>query len=65
MTKYITRANHMIDTLAIAGEKHTDGEVILTVLGGLDPEYEAFVTSIITRFNPTITFVDLQTLLMD
>lgn len=49
----------MIDTLAMASEKPEQGDIIFTILGGLGPEYNVFVTSITTRFDPMMTFVDL------
>lgn len=60
MTEYIAHANCTVDTLATTGVKLTDGEIILIVLGGLGPEYEAFVTSITTWFDPSMTFVDFR-----
>lgn len=65
MQEYIVRSNCMIDALATADEKLQQGDIILTVLGGLGPEYDAFVTSVTTQFDPSMSFVDLQALLLD
>lgn len=35
MTEYIAKAIHMVDTLAMTGEAVDQGDITLTVLGGL------------------------------
>lgn len=55
----------MVDSLAMVGEKLEQGDIILIVLGGLGLEYDTFVTSITTHFDPLTTFVDLHALLLD
>lgn len=65
MTEYIAYANRMVDTLATIGDRLTDGEIILTIMGGLGLEYEAFVASMTTCFDPSMSFVDLQALFLN
>lgn len=65
MPDYIANANHLLDTLAMAGEPLSQSDIVLTVLGGLGVEYEPFVTSITTRYDSAMTFIDLQALLLD
>lgn len=57
MLAYIAKENRMNDTLATAGEIVSEGEVILTILGGLGMEYEVFVTLVTTRLDPSMTFL--------
>lgn len=65
MEEFITKISILKDALATTGDILKEAEVILIALGALDDEYEAFVTSITTRFDPTMTFATLCELLMD
>lgn len=55
----------MIDELQVVGDTMSESDKVVTVIGGLGPEYSSLVTSLTTRFDYNMMFVDLQTLLMD
>lgn len=65
MSEYLKRICVLKDKLAAAGDKLKDSQVILIALGGLGPEFQSFVTSITMRFDHSMTFPNLQQLLMD
>lgn len=65
MKEFITRLSVLKDSLAATGEGLKDSEIILMTLGVLGDGYESFVTSITTRFDPTMMFASLCELLMD
>lgn len=65
MSQYLQNISIAKDKLASAGEKLRDSQIILIALGGLGPEYKLFVTSITTRFDHSMSFTQLQQLLMD
>lgn len=65
MSQYLRGISIAKDKLASAGERIRDSQIILTTLGGLGPEYKQFVTSITTRFDHSMSFTQLQQLLMD
>lgn len=65
MEEFITRILVLKDLLATIGEGLKDSELILIILGALGDGYESFITSIMTRFDPQMTFTSLCELLMD
>lgn len=46
-------------------EKIPESEVVLTVIGGLGVGYESLVTSLTTKLDHSMMFVNLQAILMD
>lgn len=65
MEVFITKVSILKDSLIATGETLKESEIILITLGALGEEYESFVTSITTRFDPDMTFASLCELLMD
>lgn len=65
MEGFITKVPVLKDALATTGETLKESEVILITLGTLGDEYEAFVSSITTRYGLVMTFASLCELLMD
>lgn len=65
MEEFITKISVLKDALATTGEALKESEVILIVLGALRDEYKAFVTWIITRYDPAMTLATLCEHLMD
>lgn len=63
--EYITKIVILRDALAATREKLKESEVILSTLQGMSDKYEAFVTSVTTRWDPNLTFSKLGELLMD
>lgn len=62
---YVDHARSMVDNLIVVGEVLSDSEIILAVLEGLRPEYSSFVTSVTTKFDHNMSFIDFQSILMD
>lgn len=65
MEEFITKVLILKGVLAATGETLKELEVVLITLGALSDEYESFITSITTRYDPTMTFASLCELLMD
>lgn len=65
METFTTHVHMLLDNLIVVGEVYKESKVIFIVISGLGVEYAPFVTSLSTRFDFTITFFDLQALLMD
>lgn len=65
MEDFITKVIIIKDSLAATSEALKESEVILITLGALGEEFESFVTSITTRYAPSMTFTTLCELLMD
>lgn len=59
MQAYIECIRSLVDALTTVEEKLTQPETVLTVIGGLGPEYSSFMSSLTTRFDHNKTFVDL------
>ncbi|KAG6497153.1 hypothetical protein ZIOFF_045041 [Zingiber officinale] len=62
-TQYLQNINKIVDTLAAAGQRISDGDLIFHVLGGLGPEYESLVIALTTRPN-TVSFDDMAGMLL-
>jgi len=65
MNDFLTKVAVLKDSLAAAGDKLQESEVILITLGALGDEYESFVTAITTRYDESLTFTTLCELLLD
>lgn len=59
MEAYIMHVRALLDKLVVVGEVYKESEVIFSVINKLGVEYVPFVTSLTTRFNPIMTFIDL------
>lgn len=59
------RAGALHDQMVAIGEIISKPEMVLIVVEGLRRDYESLVTSITTRFDGSVTFLDLQAMLMD
>lgn len=65
MAEFLAKVKNMLEMLAACGEKMEISDVMLIVLNALGPKYEPFITSVTTRMDATLTFVDLQSMLLD
>lgn len=65
MAEFLAKVNDMLEMLAACGEKMEMSDVMLIVLNALGPKYKPFVTSVTTLMVATLTFVDLQSMLLD
>lgn len=65
MESYSAHIQKILDNLIIVGEIMKESEIVLTVIGGLGPDYASFVTSLCTCFDHAMMFVVLQVILMD
>lgn len=65
MKEYIVKIEILRDALPATSEKLKESEVILSTLQGLNDDYEAFVISVTTCWDPNLTFSELGELLMD
>lgn len=68
MDEYTVKVSVLKDALVATGKTLKESEIILITrftLGGLGEEFESFVTSITSRYDPQLTFSELGELLMD
>lgn len=65
MSAYIDHVCGILDSLVVVGEVFNESKVILIVVDGLGPEYASFATSLKMKFDHSLTFVDLQSMLTD
>lgn len=65
MMEYLTHVRLLLGSLIAVGENLSQSEIIIAVIGGLGIESESFVQSITTKFDHSMTNIDLQSLLMD
>ena len=63
ITEYLQRMKSIADNLAAAAQRVSDTDLVLYILGGLGPEYEAFIVSVTTR-SDTISLDDLTGMLL-
>ncbi|XP_058075690.1 uncharacterized protein LOC131224165 [Magnolia sinica] len=50
--EYIQSVKYIVDNLAAVANPVTDSDLVSTLLSGLSPEYDSFVTSVNTRVDP-------------
>ncbi|KAG6504484.1 hypothetical protein ZIOFF_036817 [Zingiber officinale] len=63
VVEYLQNINKMVDTLAAAGQRISDDDLIFHVLGDLGPEYESLVITLTTR-SDTTSFDDMVGMLL-
>nr|DAD23070.1 TPA_asm: hypothetical protein HUJ06_024533 [Nelumbo nucifera] len=61
---YLQKARLIADSLASIGEPILDIELVQAILGGLGPDFEALVTTLLVRSEP-FTFEEVQALLLN
>ncbi|XP_058077565.1 uncharacterized protein LOC131225957 [Magnolia sinica] len=52
MSEYIQSVKSIVDNLAAVANPVTDSDLVSTLLSGLSPEYNSFVTSVNTQVDP-------------
>ena len=50
MSEYIQSVKYIVDNLAIVANPVADSDLVSTLLSGLSPEYDSFVTSVNTLY---------------
>lgn len=65
MNDYLAHVQALRNHLTTIGEAILEPELVSTVIGGLGAGNESLATSMTTRFNRSITFLDLEAILMD
>ena len=55
MSEYIQSAKSIVDNLAAVANPVADSDLVSTLLSGLSPEYDSFVTSVNTRVDPVLS----------
>ncbi|KAK6143064.1 hypothetical protein DH2020_023412 [Rehmannia glutinosa] len=63
MREYISKLKICFDALAASGQRLTEREQIMHMIGGLGPEYNVVMVSVTSRIEPW-TVIDIQALLL-
>ena len=55
MSEYIQSVKSIVDNLAAVANPVADSDLVSTLLSGLSPEYDSFVTSVNTRVDHVLS----------
>ncbi|XP_010269112.1 PREDICTED: uncharacterized protein LOC104605873 [Nelumbo nucifera] len=65
MVEYLRKIKGIVDNLVVTGQPLSQVDYVLPILSGLGPEYESFVTSIITTCPDQVSSGDVQGMLFN